>query len=331
MQQYPPPYQPPYPHYYPPPRPQFDPQWVREARRSTRKTLTRVGLALILAMVLSQGISLALSLWLRSIAPGYTGNPWIVMALSTLPLYLIALPVSLLLLRGMPQVHATEESPLSAGQFVQLFFISYAVLYLSNLVSTVWIALLTAVKGSDIVNPSDMLMDFPILPSFICMGLLAPIIEEWFFRGVVLRRLLPHGERFAIVVSALVFGLFHGNFFQMFFAFTLGLVLAFVAIRTGTLLYSICIHILINTLNGVVLPAILLHAGLGATAFMGLFILGMVITGVVLFIVHHKKIGFAPAQPPLTEGQRISQIFASPGMLVYLVLCLGLSVYLVLL
>ena len=335
MQQYPPNYQPPYyqapyPSYYPPPRPQFDPNWVKQERRSTRKTLTRIGLALFLAMAVAQVTSLLLTLWLQQAAPGAVENSWVLLALSTMPLYLLGIPLILLVVWKMPSLPATEETPLSAGQFIQLFIIAYAVLYISNLVSMAGIALLSVIKGSPVVNPSEaLMMDLSPLASFIYVGLLAPIIEEWVFRGVLLRRLLPHGEKFAIVISALCFGLFHGNFFQMLFAFALGLVLAYAALRTGTLIYSIFIHIIVNTFNGVLLPAVMVYGGLGATALFGFVILGVVIAGVVLAIVHRKKVFFTPVPPPLTEGQRIVQTFSSPGMILYILLCLGLSVYMI--
>ena len=57
---------------------------------------------------------------------------------------------------------------------------------------------------------------FAVLPAFL---------EEMVFRGYVLQALRPHGDGMAIVVSALLFGLMHGNVLQIPFAFLIGLVL----------------------------------------------------------------------------------------------------------
>ena len=73
-----------------------------------------------------------------------------------------------------------------------------------------------------------------------------PIVEEMLFRGVVLQSLKRYGDGFAIVVSAIFFGLYHGNPIQFVFAFFSGLVLGYVVIRTGSLLPSILIHLINN-------------------------------------------------------------------------------------
>ena len=45
------------------------------------------------------------------------------------------------------------------------------------------------------------------------------------FRKLLIDRIVPFGQRVAVVVSGLAFGLFHGNFYQFFYAFSLGAVL----------------------------------------------------------------------------------------------------------
>ena len=41
--------------------------------------------------------------------------------------------------------------------------------------------------------------------------LFAPVFEEYLFRKVIIERTKQYGERFTVIYSALVFGLFHGN------------------------------------------------------------------------------------------------------------------------
>jgi len=75
--------------------------------------------------------------------------------------------------------------------------------------------------------------------------LLGPVLEEIIFRGAVLRSLEPFGQNFAIVVSSLLFGLYHLMLFQGVFAFFIGLVLAYCAIRFS-IKWAILLHILNN-------------------------------------------------------------------------------------
>ena len=83
------------------------------------------------------------------------------------------------------------------------------------------------------------------LSMFIYSTLAAPAAEELVFRGYVLRRMLPYGKEFAIVISAVLFGLMHGNFVQGLFAAGTGLVLGYVAVEYS-LKWSILIHLLNN-------------------------------------------------------------------------------------
>ena len=84
---------------------------------------------------------------------------------------------------------------------------------------------------------------------FLYACILAPITEEILFRGLIQRRLLPYGKRFAIFCSALTFGLFHGNLIQTPFAFAVGLVLGYVAAEYSVG-WAVVLHLINNLLLG---------------------------------------------------------------------------------
>lgn len=81
--------------------------------------------------------------------------------------------------------------------------------------------------------------------------IIAPIFEEIFFRGAIEGYLLRKWEnpRWAILVSALIFGLIHMNPAQILFAFLFGIILGELYYRTGSLLPSIILHFINNTLS----------------------------------------------------------------------------------
>lgn len=85
------------------------------------------------------------------------------------------------------------------------------------------------------------------LSMFLYAGLFAPVAEEILFRGLVLRSLQPYGRRFAIVMSALLFGLFHGNLVQMPYAFCVGLILGYTACEYS-IGWSMVLHMVNNLL-----------------------------------------------------------------------------------
>ncbi len=75
------------------------------------------------------------------------------------------------------------------------------------------------------------------------------IVEEFAMRGVVMQPLRRYGDKFAILMSALVFSLLHGNMIQIPFAFISGLGLGFVVIKTGSLWTGIIVHMFNNSLS----------------------------------------------------------------------------------
>ena len=87
---------------------------------------------------------------------------------------------------------------------------------------------------------------------FLAVGVVAPMAEEMVFRGAILRSLnsiLGHRLRWvAIVVSALLFALVHGNMAQGFGAFLMGLLLGWMYIRTGSIVPGVVFHWVNNSI-----------------------------------------------------------------------------------
>lgn len=85
----------------------------------------------------------------------------------------------------------------------------------------------------------------------IAVCIVAPVMEEYIFRGMLLRTLSQHGAGFGIVITALLFGLMHGNLAQTPMAFLIGLILGYVAAKSGNIRQTICIHMINNTLASI--------------------------------------------------------------------------------
>ena len=86
------------------------------------------------------------------------------------------------------------------------------------------------------------------LPTVIATCVLAPVLEEMLFRGVLLRAFLKHYPRWAgISYSAFLFGAAHLNVYQFVLAFCLGLLLGWLFERSRSLLPCIALHAALNT------------------------------------------------------------------------------------
>lgn len=81
----------------------------------------------------------------------------------------------------------------------------------------------------------------------LVVGIIGPICEELMFRGILFHRLKDWVKpQAAIVISALLFGIYHGNAVQFFYATCMGVMLAIMYDKTGTLWISIVAHIAAN-------------------------------------------------------------------------------------
>lgn len=75
----------------------------------------------------------------------------------------------------------------------------------------------------------------------------APITEELFFRGWMLRGFLDnYSRRKAIFLTALIFAAFHLNPWQGAACFPLGLALGWLVVRTGSIAPAILVHFVVN-------------------------------------------------------------------------------------
>lgn len=97
-------------------------------------------------------------------------------------------------------------------------------------------------------DPSSTL---DVIMIFISSAIVPPLVEEFALRGVLLQSLRKYGDTFAIITSAFVFGIFHGNAVQIPFAFLCGLVIGYAVISTESLWTGIIIHALMNAMSGI--------------------------------------------------------------------------------
>ncbi len=78
------------------------------------------------------------------------------------------------------------------------------------------------------------------------------LVEEFAIRGVIMQPLRRYGDRFAIVMSALIFALMHGNMLQIPVALIGGIALGYFAIATRSIWTSVAIHF-VNNLIAVII------------------------------------------------------------------------------
>ena len=91
------------------------------------------------------------------------------------------------------------------------------------------------------------LKEGPVWVSILCVGIFAPFMEEWLCRGIILRGLLGKiNAPAALIISALFFGVIHGNIWQGAPAFFIGILLGFIYYKSGSLKLTMWMHAIHN-------------------------------------------------------------------------------------
>lgn len=107
---------------------------------------------------------------------------------------------------------------------------------------------------SEQINLPDLMeLEFKELATnpwgILAIAIVGPIVEELVFREGIIRYLLRHGEhrKYAVLFSAVVFGLIHFNPAQIPFAIITGIILGIIYVKSGSIIITSLIHILNNT------------------------------------------------------------------------------------
>lgn len=188
-----------------------------------------------------------------------------------------------------------------------------AVNYVIQLVKTVFNRQLTQ---GDTAKPSNVV---ECLFELIAIAVIPAICEELAMRCCALQLLRKYGASFAIVTVSVVFGLLHGNVIQFLFAFLVGLVLAYVTVKTQSIVPAIFIHMLNNGLSVIQDLLRLLASQKASEYFVSVifivFIVGAIASAVYLFFKKEFSIRLDKGNTVLSTGEKIKAFFF-PGMIV---------------
>ncbi len=138
-----------------------------------------------------------------------------------------------------------------------------------------------------------------VLTDVISSVIAAPIAEELFFRGVVLKQTSRVSARFGIVFSAVMFGLMHGNPYQFVMATMIGLFFGYITVKTDSLIPSIVCHIAINGLMSVSDVIGAFSEELADLSYYSIDVIEVILAIIGIWL--YKKSGEKATLPPYTE------------------------------
>lgn len=311
-----------------------------------KKQFSRIGWFYMLATAVVFAVQLLALRIAGLLMPELLNDVNMAMLLSMAPMYLIAFPLLILLMVKKVPAVKIERRRMSAGQYLLSAVICLGLAYAANIVGNILTAVIGWVKGGLVENQiASLTSSLSPAAVFFFMVLCAPVMEEFIFRKLIVDRTVRYGQGVAIVVSGLMFGLFHGNLNQFIYATTIGIFLAFLYVKTGNIKITISLHMLFNFIGGFLssllikmvdlegymeaaaggdFQDILRHmtdnlAGWILYGLLGLFVIGMLIAGIVLFIIFAVKRRFVceNGEIVIPRQLRYSIAFGNAGMLVF--------------
>ena len=179
---------------------------------------------------------------------------------------------------------------------------------------------------SDYTAMQEPSSTFDVVMIFLGSSLIPPLIEEFALRGVLMQSLRKYGNLFAIITSAFVFGVFHGNAVQMPFAFLCGLVIGYAVVASESLWTGVIIHALMNGMSAISSGLVYYFDEYVSNTF---FYIGSAIgitsgiIGIIIYLTRYKNdetLKFTGSCSDMTVGEKFIKFTTSPVMIVAIIL-----------
>lgn len=253
------------------------------------------------------------------------GNTGFVLLNMLVYVLFLVVPTAVVALCSRRRAVAFPAKKVSGGLFAVCVLGGMALAILSNVVTGWLIAMMESVgiplpQFPETVEKTAV----SLLLNIISTALIPAFVEEWIFRGFVFGTLRTHGDSVAVVFSAALFGLFHGNLVQIPFAFLLGLVLAYLVVLTDSIWPSVVLHGA-NNLMSVLLSFVGLYVSaekantVTLTVFLTVAAFG--VAALLPALLHHKQV-IKPIGNGLslfTPKERAAKLLTAPLLLIAVV------------
>ncbi len=236
----------------------------------------------------------------------------------------LAVPALLVVLISRRRQNPFPTRKVAARHYVVALFGGMAMAVAANYI-TGWIMSILMSLGVPYPDLPSSQTGTPmsLVLNLVSTAVLPAILEEMVMRGYVMGALRRHGDKFAVVLSAALFGLIHGNVLQVPFAFMLGLALGWLVIQTGSIWPAVLLHFSNNAMS-VLLEYMDIATGQNVTptliTFLVLCASGMVVlTAAFLSNKPHNEDILRPIRnrvSALTVGQRVFTALTAPAMIV---------------
>ncbi len=303
-----------------------------EEKRSIKKSALMIGLSLLILMGITFFWATVYLLLMRFLgvdnerALDIISDP-AVMQLLQIVLSILMFTVPFLLVYKTNRQRISELIPLGKpqGSKTAMFFLGLSCCAFANIANSYCgyffqsIGIDYNVDYGD--NPEGI---FGFLLSFLATAVVPGLMEEFACRGLILGLLRKYGDGFAILVSAMLFGLMHGNFDQMPFAFMVGLALGYIVVQTNSLWIAIAVHAANNFVS---VAFTYLLSGLSENVqnlIYSVYLMAALALGIfaAAFFGNAETFQLRKSDTESTMKQKFKWFFSSAVIIIFIILCL---------
>ncbi len=206
-----------------------------------------------------------------------------------------------------------------------LFFVGMSICAFANIASSVAGSIFENFGVDyEVTYAEDPKGFFGFLLSLLATVIVPALVEEFACRGIVLGILRKFGDVFAIIVSAVLFGLMHSNFEQIPFAFFVGIGLGFITVKSGSIWLAVLVHACNNSIS-VIYSYFLSNFSVNfQNISYTVLLLTELILGILslLFIKDEEFFKISDSDTKNTLWKKSQYFFFSIPIIIYVVFCL---------
>ena len=142
-------------------------------------------------------------------------------------------------------------NPLSSKEIITLLGIGLLMFFANALLSSASIEIASIFTNVEIPEVPPVYESTDIITMMIAYVVVAPVLEEMVFRGILMRGLEGVSKWFAIIVTAILFSVFHVSYYTVIPKFLGGVLLGYVVFSTNSLYAGIIVHLINNAVSGI--------------------------------------------------------------------------------
>lgn len=264
-----------------------------------KKFFSKIGINYLILAIMSIFFQILLVNIIFRYNPNLIQDMSIRTIIGALSYYILPFPIFIYLMHKL-KPEKIEKKSLTIKKFFIYLCITITLTWIGNVLGNIITLLIGHMMSNHVVNPIQQVIENSnVYINIIILSIVAPIFEEIFFRKLLIDRTIKYGATLSIILSATLFGLFHGNLNQFFYTFFIGGFFAYVYIKTGKIIYPIILHAIIN-FSGSVISTIFIQALRNIRAFnplditivatYGIFTISVLIIGLYTILTNYKKI-----------------------------------------